>query len=170
MAHYQGMVDLESTLQGSLLVTDTSDTPINADAVPTYRVYGPNGFTESGSASFRDTASITDATNDSPIAITSANHQLTTGARVTITGVGGNTAANGTFVVTGISASTFSLDGSTGDGAYTTGGIWNVTGLYGFSIAAQGVSGYEKGENYQILFVYEISSVAKGQLISFNVA
>jgi hypothetical protein len=41
---------------------------------------------------------------------------------VTIASVGGNTAANGDWVITKISDTTFSLDGSTGSGAYTSGG------------------------------------------------
>lgn len=167
---FLGFVDLEEDLVGSLLVVDTSDTPINADAVPTYRVYGPNGFVESGAAAFKDTALLTAATNANPIVITSTGHGLTDGARVTITGVVGNDAANGTFVVTRVDADRFSLNGSEGDGDYDSGGTWNVTGLYGYTISAVGVSGYEKGEVYQILFVYAISSVQKGQLQSFNVA
>ncbi|MGH2897387.1 MAG: PA domain-containing protein, partial [Solirubrobacteraceae bacterium] len=75
------------------------------------------------------------ATNEAPIKIrTSAAHGLATGDRVTITGVKGNTAANGTFTVT-VPASTtppespvttvFTLDGSDGTaaGAYTGGGM-----------------------------------------------
>lgn len=167
---FQGFVDLEDSFVGSLLVTDGSDTPVNADAAPSYRVYGPSGFIESGSASFKDSGSITGATNASPIVITSAAHGLTTGARVTITGVGGNSAANGTFVITKVTADTFSLDGSTGDGAYTTGGTWNVTGLYGFTITVAGVDGYEKGDLCQALFVYAVSSTQKGQIVAFNVS
>jgi len=167
---YLGMVDLESDLVGSILVVNTSDTPINSDAVPSYRVYGPNGFVESGAASFRDTSSLSSATNASPIVISSAAHGLTTGARVTITGVLGNTAANGTFVVTRVDANSFSLDGSSGNGAYTSGGTWNATGLYGFTISATGTAGYEIGENYQVLFVYAIVATPVGQLASFQVS
>lgn len=68
---------------------------------------------------------ITDATNASPIVITSAGHGLQTGDRVYITGVGGNTAANGFWNVTldgGDPDNKFALDGSTGNGAYTSGG------------------------------------------------
>src|SRR5688572_27843977 len=99
---FQGLVDLDSPLGGSLLVVDSSSTPINADAAPAGRVYGPSGFLEAIATSFRDTATLTNATNASPIIVTSAGHGLTTGSRVTITGVGGNTAANGTFVITRI--------------------------------------------------------------------
>lgn len=66
---------------------------------------------------------VTAATNASPIAVTtSAPHGMTTGDTVTISGVGGNTAANGTFTVTVTGSTTFTLGGSTGNGAYTSGG------------------------------------------------
>lgn len=67
---------------------------------------------------------ITAATNASPIAVTvTGTHGLATGTSVTITGVVGNTATNGTFVLTSTGASTFTLDGTTGNGAYVSGGV-----------------------------------------------
>lgn len=66
------------------------------------------------------TTAITGATNANPIVITQAGHGLSTGATVTITGVLGNTAANGTWTITVLSSSTYSLDGSTGNGAYVS--------------------------------------------------
>ncbi len=65
---------------------------------------------------------ITGATNAAPIVITAASHGYATGNTVTITGVGGNTAANGTWVITVLTTNTFSLNGSIGNGAYTSGG------------------------------------------------
>ncbi|MFN9720936.1 MAG: PKD domain-containing protein [Planctomycetota bacterium] len=65
---------------------------------------------------------ITGATNTADIQITSAAHGLKTGDRIRITGVQGNTAANGTFSVTVVSANAFLLKGVTGNGAYTIGG------------------------------------------------
>jgi hypothetical protein len=65
---------------------------------------------------------ITAASNATPIVVTSAAHGLSTGDPVTVASVGGNTAANGDFVVTRIDANSFSLDGSVGNGAYTSGG------------------------------------------------
>lgn len=66
---------------------------------------------------------ITAATNASPIVVTtSASHGLSTGDVVTILGALGNTAANATWIVTVVNATQFSLDGSTGNGAYTGGG------------------------------------------------
>jgi hypothetical protein len=171
LGHQQfvGFIQLEDTLIGSLLVTSSAGVPINADALPTYRVYGPSGFLTSGSCTFRNSGSITGATNASPIVVTSAAHGLTTGARVTITGVGGNTAANTTAVVTEINANTFSLDGVAGNGAYTSGGTWNVTGLYKYTLDCIGSTGFERGELNQILFAYAVSSVQYGQTHSFNV-
>jgi hypothetical protein len=69
---------------------------------------------------------ITNATNTSPIVVTSAGHGLSTGDTITIVDVGGNGAAKGTFVVTVTDANTFSLNGSTGDGGYTGGGEFYV--------------------------------------------
>jgi hypothetical protein len=66
---------------------------------------------------------ISGATNASPIVITTASsHGLSTGDVVTILNVAGNTAANGLWSVTVVNATQFSLDGSTGNGSYTSGG------------------------------------------------
>ncbi len=69
---------------------------------------------------------ITGASNASPIVVTSTAHGLSPGTTVTIVGVLGNTAANGTFTVSKIDANRFSLNGSTGNGAYTSGGTFRV--------------------------------------------
>ncbi|MEN9554916.1 MAG: hypothetical protein RLZZ232_1202, partial [Planctomycetota bacterium] len=65
---------------------------------------------------------ITGATNTSDIRITSAAHGLQTGDMVRITGVQGNSAANGTFAVTVVSANEFLLKGVRGNGDFTIGG------------------------------------------------
>lgn len=69
------------------------------------------------------TAAITGATNATPIKITATNHGYKSGQKTTIAGVGGNTAANGTWTVTIIDPDNFTLDGSAGNGAYTSGGV-----------------------------------------------
>lgn len=82
---------------------------------------------------------ITGATNASPIVITATAHQRATGDSIVITGVVGNTAANGGFVVTVIDANTLSLNGSSGNGAYTSGGvIAGTTSTVGASFAGFG--------------------------------
>jgi len=65
---------------------------------------------------------ITNATNASPIVITATAHGYASGQTVTVSGVLGNIAANGTWTVTVLTANTFSLNGSTGNGAYVSGG------------------------------------------------
>lgn len=71
---------------------------------------------------------VTAATNASPSVITTATHGLTTGMRVAIVGALGNTAINGVWGVTVLSATTFSLvDLDTGavvagNGTWTSGG------------------------------------------------
>ncbi len=78
--------------------------------------------------------SISGATATSPIVITSANHNLPTGAVVTVAGVGGNTAANGIFTVVNINANSFALAGSNGNGNYSGGGTWTVNSIRALQI------------------------------------
>lgn len=67
---------------------------------------------------------VTGATNATPIVITTGtSHGLTTGHRVCITGITGNTAANGMWTVTVVDTDEFSLDSSVGNGAYSAGGL-----------------------------------------------
>ncbi len=68
------------------------------------------------------TGNITAASNASPIVITNSSHGLLNGDLVEITGVLGNTAANGVFTVQNAATNTFELASSTGNGAYSSGG------------------------------------------------
>ncbi len=77
------------------------------------------------------TGNISDATNATPIVITSAAHNLVTGSLVTVAGVTGNTAANGPWFITALTNNTFSLNGSIGNGAYGGGGTWSSTQTIG---------------------------------------
>lgn len=66
---------------------------------------------------------ISSATNASPIVITTgAAHGLANGDLVEVGEVLGNTAANGIWTVANVTSTTFELSGSTGNGAYTSGG------------------------------------------------
>ncbi len=67
---------------------------------------------------------ITNATNSSSLTITSPGHGLQTGDEIRVTGVLGNTAANGTFKVSVINADTFRLNSAIGNGVYGGGGNW----------------------------------------------
>jgi hypothetical protein len=65
---------------------------------------------------------VEDATNATPIVVKGTAHPLITGDRVIIASVVGNTAANGSWVVTVVDADNFSLDDSVGSGGYVSGG------------------------------------------------
>lgn len=65
---------------------------------------------------------ITGATNATPISITCAGHGYSTGDTVVLTSVGGNTSANGVWEITVTGTDTFTLDGSVGNAAWTSGG------------------------------------------------
>ncbi len=65
---------------------------------------------------------ITDASNNSPIVIESEAHGFSTNETVTVQGVGGNSSANGVWLVASAAADTFELVGSVGSAAYTSGG------------------------------------------------
>ena len=66
---------------------------------------------------------ITGATNASPISVTATAHGRAEDDIVFIHGIVGNTAANGTWKIAYVDANTFTLDGSTGDGAWSSGGF-----------------------------------------------
>jgi hypothetical protein len=71
---------------------------------------------------------ITGATNATPIVITSNAHGFSNSQLVVITGVGGNTNANGVWQIANVTTNTFELSGSVGNAAYTSGGsVVNIT-------------------------------------------
>jgi hypothetical protein len=171
MSEFSGFVALGDTFTDFLAVRDSNRQPVAPDAAPTFRVYGPSGILSAagGTCTPAHTGSVTGASNASPVVITSASHGLQTGQRVTVSGVGGNTAANGTFVVTRVDANTFSLDGSTGNGAYTSGGTWLVTGFYKAAVVATGGNGFDAGEQYGVHYSWAVSSASRGEVHGISV-
>lgn len=87
-------------------------------------------FGETFDASIRAVITCTDpaltvsgATNATPIRMTVNDiSKLTSGSYVSVSSVGGNTAANGGWPIANLSGSSFDLVGSTGNGSYTSGG------------------------------------------------
>lgn len=73
---------------------------------------------------------ITNATFATPIVVSLAAHGYSNGDSVYITGVLGNTEANGTWVIANVAAGTFELVGSVGNAAYVSGGqvehLWSI--------------------------------------------
>ena len=74
-----------------------------------------------------NSATITNASDEMPIVIASADHGLKTGDEVSVSDVSGNTAANGTFTITKVDDDNFSLNGSKGNSAYISGGTWEAS-------------------------------------------
>jgi hypothetical protein len=167
-----GWTSLNTAIVFPVLTVNSSSVPTASTTTPGFRVYGNAGLMTNGTGSLtnRDTGNITGATNASPIVVTSSSHGLTTGVRVTVSGVGGNTAANGTFVVTVLSSGTFSLDGSTGNGPYTSGGSWTVAGLYSCSVTPTAANGYSQGSFYDVLVHATVSGNVVEQMFRFGVA
>jgi len=65
---------------------------------------------------------ITGASNASPIVLTIGTHGHATGDEVYIYDVGGNTAADGNWIITKADVNSFNLNGSAGNAAWTSGG------------------------------------------------
>lgn len=82
---------------------------------------------------YQQAGEVFDASNSNPTVITSFLHGLSTGNSTTISGALGNTAINGTWVVTVLNANQFTIpvDTSAG-GIYTGGGVFTVT-INGYS-------------------------------------
>lgn len=154
-----------------VLFKNSSGVNTQSSTTPNFRVYGPAGLQTNGTgnATTKDAGTVTGATNASPIVITSAAHGLTTGTKVTVASVGGNTAANGSFTVTRVDANTFSLDGSTGNSAYTSGGTWTVTGLYSCSITPSQANSYAVGNYYDVLVSATVGGNITSSLFRFGV-
>lgn len=64
----------------------------------------------------------TAATNATPIQVTATAHGMATGDRGVIIGILGNTNANGHWTITKVDNNNFTLNGSAGNAAYTSGG------------------------------------------------
>lgn len=72
---------------------------------------------------------INGATNASPIVLSfTGNHRLRDGDQLHVKGVGGNTNANGDWTVTYVDRTHVSLNASTGNASYTSGGTATVIG------------------------------------------
>lgn len=88
----------------------------------------PGGMASTASTTY----SISAASNASPISVvTTSTNALFTGQWVQITGVNGNTTTNGIWSITVVNSTTFTLNGSTGNGAYTGGGTVATTAFSG---------------------------------------
>lgn len=119
---------------GILAIANTTASTYGAFAAGTYHIANPitgAGYTNQASLTIAAQnlvgGGVTGATNTAPITITTNSaHGLTSSNIVQLAGVAGNTAANGIFAITVVDSTHFILNGSTGNGAYTSGGTVNV--------------------------------------------
>jgi len=132
--YYQTTDAVSGVLQSGIPLTCTHPDTLDVTGSPwRFTVGTPTQFytNQNSTAGFigftpipdKSTLTVSGATNASPIQITTQTHGLTTGDTVVISGVTGNTAANGRFAITVTSPTAFTLDGSTGSGGYVSGGI-----------------------------------------------
>lgn len=168
---FSGFADEGDDVVLPFVTRGASNQPVDPDANPTYRVFGASGPVTggSGSATQLESGSVTGATDASPIEVTAAAHGLATGAYVEVAGVGGNTAANGSFFVTATGADTFTLDGSTGNGAYTSGGTWKTVGLFKVTLTGAVLSALEAGKTYTVQVTWAESGDPRTTTLTFTV-
>lgn len=129
----------------------------DADAAPTFRIYSETGAIANDTCDTLDEGVITNVTAASPAVVTSEDHGLVSGMTLVIAGVGGVSGVNGTRKITVINPDSFSLDGTTGTGAYTSGGEWHVPGLYKATLDSVIRDTLEPGKSYTLIAYGEFS-------------
>jgi len=76
---------------------------------------------------------VVSSTNASPIVVTTGTHGYETGQKITLFGHLVNTNANGTWVITVLSSTTFELNSSTGNGVGGATGVYSEQSKYAFA-------------------------------------
>lgn len=165
-----GIVALNGQLPIAVLCDDAANGLIYPDNVPTYQVFSPAWTVLLSGQMALTYGTVTGATAASPIVITSPNHKLESGAFVKTDVIGGVTGANGEFQITKIDADTFSLNGSTGTGSYTSGGIWAPLGFFKQTLNVTEAAGFVAGNIYHTIINWSKGTVKRGVLHSFQVA
>ncbi len=140
------------------------------DANTSYsKIYGETDLIQNSVGTTVPSFDVSGATNASPIVITTAtNHGVANDEWVVIEGVVGNTAANGFFKAASITDTTLALVGSTGNGAYVSGGIlgeffsidgtWTDGDLGGFTSSSAGVLTYTAIPSIRVFMLHTTSS------------
>lgn len=164
---FGGFVILGNIINLIAQVRNSTRTPQDPDAAPTWRAYGQSGVVANGTASLLQQGTVSNVTNANPAQVTSSNSDVSTGTVVTISGVLGATGVNGTFAATFVDQNNFTVPVAAG-GAYTSGGIWHTTGLYSIAIDTSS-GGFDAGVTYTVLVSYSISGTQYTDEISFTV-
>lgn len=169
---YQGFIDAD---EGGTLIFQlrtSAGAPVEPDSAPKFKIVGPsgiiNGSSSFGSASSLESGTVTNATNTTPIQLTLtpvSSNPVAVGQSITVSGVNGNTGANGTFILSATNPPT--LTGSVGNGAYTNGGVWKTTGLYKVTITS--TQGMTPGQTYSCILTWLEGGVQRSLQASFTV-
>lgn len=167
---YLGLFPIDTTLSAPVLL-EIASVPANPASNPAYRIYDGDSLVQNGTGFLTpaDAGNVTGANTSSPITITSVAHGLATGTVVTVKNVGGQTGANGTFAVTRLTDDTFQLVSSSSVGAYTSGGTWQVAGLYLLEVDLQPGSGFDIGGTYTVLMNWTEGSDEFAKTVYFAV-
>jgi hypothetical protein len=132
-------VEGNSSANGIFIITVVSPTSFTLNGST-----GKGDWTSGGTVGFMalpaDPFPITGASNTSPITVTTASpNPLLSGAQIALSGVQGNTNANGTFIITVVSPTSFTLNGSSGNGIWTSGGMVAVLALPAEPLTVQNI-------------------------------
>lgn len=133
---YQGPTNASASWS-YLTAESHSQTGLQGSSNVAHQVMDATFPANSTSAQFN---AITGATNASPIVLTVSGADISTNDFVLVSEVNGNTAANGMFVANPASSSSITLLGSTGNAAYTYGGlvtkrnVWRFQATFGPSV------------------------------------
>lgn len=120
---------------------------------------------------------ISAATNTSPIVLTVAATNvggglgIVTGQTITVSGVGGNTAANNTWnnIIVTNGGTTITLNGSTGNGAYTSGGTVFPDSYANNSIQQFGISNIGLNNFLNGIYIGEMNNIGLAYSSFYNV-
>ena len=166
MAGFAGFVQLGNTIDVAIVSRNSSLVPVDADALPTYRIYSPAGFMNSGSLAFKDTAAITGATSANPTVFTSVGHNYTVGQLITTSGitvVSGSNGFNLTAQITATTTNTFTVAvDNSGSGVFLSGGTGaHAVGIYDFNFTPTIGANYASGTIYSVIVYGLFSTVSK---------
>lgn len=164
------LIDIDADQDLTVLLLDASNNPAHPDALPTFEVFGATGRIGGGTAAYKKSGTVTGATAASPSVITSAGHGLATGMALNLASIGGVSGVTGNFTITVTGANTFSLNGSTGTGTYTSGGEWRVRGLYKLTLDSAIRAAMERGRTYHVVVYYQVSSQQRSTDLYLTVA
>jgi uncharacterized delta-60 repeat protein len=112
----------------------------------------------------------TSLTTGNLIVITAPNHGLASGMQVTISGVQGDTAANGPWTITVLDANTFVLNGSANNGLYISGGSWQSTfNTTDFAVARVYADGHQDSDfNGNGMLIFNVGPTISAGKIPFS--